>query len=74
MIAWYGGECQRALQLTIRATMQRLVASFTGSLRQWWSNILTPIQREYMLSRPDPCAAILETLTTDFFRFGLRKT
>ena len=35
MITWYEGECQRALQLTKRAVMQRRVLGFTGSLRRW---------------------------------------
>lgn len=73
MMAWYEGECQRAPQLSRRAAMQRLIAGFTGSLRRWWSKILTLAQRELMLSQDDPCVAVLDNLTLDFMGYGLRE-
>lgn len=53
--------------------MQRLIAGFIGSLRRWWSKILTLAQREHMLSQDDPCVTVLDNLTLDFMGYRLRE-
>ena len=66
MVAWYERKCQRAPQLSRRSAALRLIAGFVGSLRRWWGRKLNDDQRQFILSREDPCGSLVENLSLDF--------
>ena len=73
MVTWYEGECQRAPQLSRRSAALRLIAGFIGSLRRWWGRKLTRDQRQFILSREDPCGSLVENLSLDFLGQYIRE-